>query len=452
MGIKNGGSTILSFIQRGLYQKTAKHYGIYIDGELMRYKGMIESNLTAHNAEEAIAVTSFLYLQRIIENIQKFVGTPAHDVYVYMDGKRVNNKCAQVLNFNFDASHIRSLFARQCMDIGYNVKMLQHGESELQMYLERDRTYDLNVFVTNDSDLISICYDHRPSIELTSGTQLPALSYKNLNLKYYDANGNRHANHQKAILDDNLGYADDMYTIKDSCLWINCASKNIQAYGLDFVADIIGYTPNVFRTFVALCGTDFTANLYTNSMISSILTASKADKAFVNELHDFCEISAIIYSFGLRGCGTAKRYVDSSTSTAGIGECLGNFDKTQFAKSIDIYIRYVTTGVMSVEPMPKFNMGAVSKHFIHALTAGDCMGSGKVLAQYCENQGNNALLQNVRQNLGTWNVNLLTPSPQKIRAQKRKATTSIQPINNLKKTLDLMNIIKTEKLYVSDSE
>lgn len=457
MGIKNGGNTILSFMQRGLFaNRDIKKYAIYVDGELMRYKGMTEQNLCSHNAEEAIANTSFQYMQRLIRDIINMIGSRPQDVYVYMDGARVNNKCAQALNFNFDASQIRAIFRMQCEDYNYIVRALQYGESELQMYLQRNQDeHNLNIFITNDSDMISICYDHEPkitssTISVENNQESRLLKFNELKLK----NFNTMPTMEKAILDDNNGYEENIYNIIDSCLWINCASKNIRGYGMDFVAQTIGYDSIVFRTFVALCGTDFTQNLYTNSMISSILTASTVDKDQINKLTDYNDIAPMLFSFGVRGLGTVKRCNEMTNANHDIANADGSYDKIRFAQAIDIYIKYICTGIMSINSMPKFNMGIVAKHFVHALTNGECMTTGKTLAAYCENRSFDILLQNIRHNLGTWNIKMLEKTMKK--NYVRRKTTAIKCRRRLFDDVDqyelIKNLLNPPKLYMSDSD
>jgi hypothetical protein len=124
----------------------------------------------------------------------------------------------------FDAALVRTTFMNPCSGIGYRVCELRSGESELQMYLRRDKTADLNVFVTADSDIISICYDHYQSVSAIAAITMTSRQTTT-------TTNNNWGN----IIDENDTYEDDASVI-DSCLWI-CPKRDITFIGFDRCAN-----------------------------------------------------------------------------------------------------------------------------------------------------------------------------------------------------------------------
>lgn len=426
MGIKNGAPEIISNIRRGLYNKRAKVYKIIVDGELMRYKGMIENNLTKHNAEEAIAATSFDYMKNMIDEIEVHCGYKAKEIIVYMDGSRVFNKESNRSDFRFDASLIRTVFKSICYEYGYTVRELAHGESELQMYLQRDKDVHLNVFLTNDSDMISICYGHVPKIqypELVNNDDVN--SKQDCNINWHESKPGLIKNYVNkiskpplniieaqampdttltkstySIIDYNCTYkgeygCGDEVQVFDSCLWINCG-KSITAIGFDFIDSRIKYNKLVFRIFMALCGTDFTNNLFTDSMISGILLANEKDIEFVNGLSDIHEIIAILLLLGIRSGGTLKRFDEKAK--------LSTFDENEIEDSISMYLQYIDSGEMKNAIIPRPCMPLACRHYIYAMKgAQDACFVKSALQNWAYKITLSEVIENLKQHLGTFN-------------------------------------------------
>lgn len=294
MGIENGANEIISLFEKGLYAKRPTRYEISIDGELVLYKGMTQENLSRRNAEEHIAVDSYNYLVNMCLKIERMILqqqqqqqprriTPQHRIVVYMDSvsERVMNKKIRSHQLaSLDSHLMRNLFITMCERNGHIfVEQLgKGGESELQMYLLRDQTCPLNIFVTNDSDFISIAYNHQPK------TAKPLMLRDILPIEATDASGE--------ILDSNNSY-EDCSKIVDSCLWIKCCGSKsaMRAYGLDYNVRLVDFSTSTFRLLVALCGTDFTTNILTTSMIRNIVSyirRTTSDVATNRLLYAFC--------------------------------------------------------------------------------------------------------------------------------------------------------------------
>lgn len=389
MGIRNGAPNILKCIKRGLYHRSAKNYTIYVDGEFMRYKGMIDNNMAKADAEAAIAQTSFEYLRRIVNDIEELLGKRAKLIKVFMDGERVSNKTTKRSEFYFDSGLIRVMFKRLCAcQQNFAVKELKYGESELQMYLTRDQSNDLNVFLTNDSDMISICYGHTPKVS-----------------ENYDRR--QHTQHQvklleKSIADDNNEYVKD-FDVLDSCVWINCG-REVRAIGFDFITERVIYTPRIFRTFVAFCQTDFTENLFPESMINGILHASDEDKQFINGLTDINAIAAALQVLGIRGGGSIKR--DRKLAFT-------KFDPTAIELAVLMYIQYISTGSMPNCNIPSNDMSYACRQYLYAMRRQDTCFTLKALREWAKSISLSEAIDNL-------NTFIDDPMTDVIAAKKRK--------------------------------
>lgn len=279
MGIESGANEIISLFERGLYSARPDRYTISVDGELILYKGMTQDNLSRRNAEEYIAVDSYNYLVNLCAKIEQMMQQQQqqqslphkhieHKITIYMDSvsERVMNKKVRTQQISsIDSTLMRSLFITMCERNGriFVEQLGKGGESELQMYLLRDKSCPLNIFITNDSDFISIAYNHRP----TCTTTMTLRDIANAAAAVAAA-----ASTHK-IIDQNFTY-EKSDKIADSCLWIKCSGNKsaIQAYGLDYNARLVGFSTTAFRLLVALCGTDFTTNILTSSMIRNIVS------------------------------------------------------------------------------------------------------------------------------------------------------------------------------------
>lgn len=397
MGIKNGAPTIITINRRGLYNKRPHKYKINVDGEFMRYKGMIEINLTKHNAEEAIAATSFDFMKRLIDEIELHLGRKASEVVIYMDGTRVFNKESGRADFKFDAGLIRMVFKTICSEYGFTVIELQHGESELQMYLQRDKSVDLNVFLTSDSDMLSICYGHTPSV--------------------VDENYSVESQKQdttSSIIDQNMIYVSGTKVL-DSCVWVN-SCKVVTYMGFDFIRERVKYDVFQFRTFISLCGTDFTNSLLTESMISAILLAEDSDIETINKLTDINHIAAGLLLLGIRGGGTIKRFDDRAKNT--------NYDALGVDKSVRMYLDYVGTGKMENSVIPKPNMSLMCRHYLYAMRRQDTSFVKKALCVWAKNCTILEAMENLKSFLGTYNPH--EECTTKSASRKRKAAVVVE--------------------------
>lgn len=363
MGIKHGSVELVTAIEHGLYNRHAKVFDINVDGENLQYKGCVSSVTCQANAEALIASTAHEYLSKTIVSIEQWLGGNARNINIYMDGQRVENKDSRT-KLTFDVRAIRAFFAYHCHQSNWTV--IENGESELQMYLRRDRSVNLNVFVTNDTDMISICYGHEP----LSTSSILNIESQDLMM----TNGCTSAN----ICDLNRIYSNDIETVPassnvntahhvyDSCLWVNTKCQQLKLIGFDYVADKLNYDVQIFRVMIAMCGTDFTPGILTNTQIRALLlpsheninryTAAVGLSGASRPIHD---IVVALLALSFRGGGLVNRAKYKADETV-------NLEK--FIDAIRIYCHYVNTGCM-VGTTERQNCGLVVRHYVYAMMA-----------------------------------------------------------------------------------
>ncbi|WBR61457.1 hypothetical protein [Drosophila suzukii associated hytrosavirus 1] len=349
MGLKYGAQKLIEKLKYGLYNNQPEKYVIYVDGELMRYKGLVSSNLSCHNACEAIANTSFDYMMNMVKNIEFMLSCSAKKIIVFMDGARVNNKMVRPNRSQFDTDLIRNLFKSKCFLNNVIVHELVNGESELQMYLKRDRSNNLNVFLTSDSDMIAILYSHTPTITDKYGNNI---KYSDLEFKVDNENFQR-------ISNNNQVYSQKNIKIKDSCLWINC-SYQVIAIGCDFNSKRMIFDPTVFLTMIGMCGTDFTDSILTETMIQGILRADINDINEINCMTDLHCIAALLIFIAIKNGGTIRPMQRHRISCG-----TRSFD--DFVKNLQYYINYIQTGVMTDEIIVDVNTPLLCRDILNLL-------------------------------------------------------------------------------------
>lgn len=402
MGISTG-SKIIPWFFRGLYNQCPSHYDVYVDGELMRYKGMIHKNLTLAAPEEAIAHTAFECLNNTLTSLESMLVMSAKHVYVYMDGERVRNKTYDRAPTPLNSSLIRFTFKGLCHNIGYIVRELNYGESELQMYLDRERSCPLNVFITCDSDMISICYDHRPTIrsvdnvEISDEAKLQEIHEQARSVNHLLTHIHECDDQSNGITDINSTYLDAFenggsdnppkYTVVDSCMWLsNNGSYNARAIGMDFCRYRLKYHERVFRTFLALNGTDFTdcSKMCTPTMIAPFFNATTEDIEFINakceELYDTKDKP---YDFYWNYLAAAILFLCVKTRDNKVCSTLTrlnvkrdtrksprDFIAIDVERTLSMYYSYITTGRMCEEIITQTDMTVGTRHYLRAIFAG----------------------------------------------------------------------------------
>lgn len=477
MGIVNNRNNIVNKVREiGTYHRQARNYKVYVDGELMWWKGVIGANLSKHCCEEPIAATACEYLDGILRKIRLKMNNRAWDsVTVFMDGARVENKVRRAQHsFNCDVSLVRKLFKEMCIcSSGYEVVQLVYGESELQMYLNRDQLCGLNILVTGDSDMISICYDHMPKIydvktktineimselgETTNddGTTTKKLSVvENFDFKTDTVHEDVDNYFECEIYDSNAYYDSTKYRVFDSCVWYDCSSSQRTMIGFDSIRANLVYNPCVFRTFIANCGTDFTSHLFTNSMAGGILEdfvrlengtvygSKREEREFINTLENASEITAALLFLTLRSNGIIIRTTTSSMALA------AKFDPKDFDQSIEIYNDYIRSGRMRKENMPKVDMALLCRNLIYAMKN----GSDNVFTkQALRTWATRITVEEAISNFRTFTTENTTPPIDKLLQKKQQSQPQQCIAGNSKKT-KFTHLLRQSGGYDSDSE
>lgn len=374
MGLRNGVYTILERLQYGLYNRlTAHDYTIYVDGELMRYKGMVDTNLSLHNACEEIAKTSFAYMMGMIRHIEEMMSPfKPNEIIVYMDGEhRIANKIVRSSSsrMNVDIKMVRGFFIKYCeMSNSRNMRVenLKSGESELQMYLNRKRENNVNIFLTSDSDMITILYGHEPigcTDKLSTQIDDDDVNYR--------------------ISSKNKIYTLLHNDIRDSCLWINCNNRSM-AIGCDFSHRILRLNKLHFRTFTAICGTDFTQNLLTETMIKAVLDASDEDITLINRQSTLENIIKIIMFIGMKNGGTLKpmkRY-----------DCQISYSLYDYIDNVKFYLEYIENGIMTEKIFTNVDTSTLCRNIFNELGYPSRIFRKSQLVQWCRMKNLNDFL------------------------------------------------------------
>lgn len=362
MGLRNGAHALIERLQYGLYNRVgARTYTIYVDGELMRYKGMVDTNLACHNACEEIARTSFAFMRNMVESVEELMSPfRPTEIVVYMDGEqRIKNKVIRAANrLQYDVKMVRSFFVQMCRSAPRTrVECLDCGESELQMYLRRARTNDLNIFVTSDSDMIAIAYGHRPvaCLEASATIDDSATNWR--------------------VINANRVYAQPSPAMLDSCLWINCSYKTV-AIGCDFSDERLRLRRRHFLIFVGMCGTDFTANMIAETCIRAVLDADEDDIELINSRETMYDIVAAILFVGIKNGGTLKP----------IKACASHVSRNidDYLDNLSVYSAYIESGVMVERDLKSVDVSTVSRQIFTDLGYPGTVFRKSQLAQWCK--------------------------------------------------------------------
>lgn len=320
MGISNG-SIFYELFQRGLYKKKPKTVRIHFDGENMWYKGQISAALTSTNPESQIAMFAenfVLNLKLDIENLLHLSHIPNKDVFIWMDGERSIYKETRHYDFKFNKDVARSEFKERLKNQGFQINQLISGESELIMYHDRNIGNDLtelNVFVTNDSDMFSICYNHYPKIKNEFDVEILDFDFSKLE----EFNSIEECIHISQRLNDlNSNYSSNL-KVYDSCVWVSTNSGNIRVIGMDGVQERIKLKPKVFNVLTVMCGNDyFRQSMLSKSCLNCIMNFLKncqieklysKELEFINSLNDPIDICVAFLYISVKKKGTLVRKI-----------------------------------------------------------------------------------------------------------------------------------------------
>lgn len=402
MGIHGGGATLIDTIaRRALYNRLATTYNIYIDGEFMRYKGINPETKSAADSDDAMVETALRYLGKVINAIKSYLPGRLKCCYAYMDGTRQEGKVQRVKGclddeFTRELKRARYIFGLKTMKCA--VIELEHGEAELQMYIRRDKSVPLNVFVTNDSDMVPICYGHLPSLPVAAASFYGSLAPGDMPVKYL------------TVIDPSYAYPKGVADqVLDSCVWFKTCPDKLQVVGFDGAligqkdgntddssttdeqnddrttdgqndgqkaatgdddSSSIGLMPRPLRCLVYFCGTDYSDHLLTATMVDKILLALEAQteagreaRLTLNQLTDPLEMAAVYMFLAIRGGGTVRQMKVSSLDPD------FHFDPDVVSEAFEMFHTYVTTGTMggNGKIIPRPSGMLLSRELLYAL-------------------------------------------------------------------------------------
>lgn len=438
----------ISSLHRGLYRRLPKNYHLYLDGEYLWHKGTAKSNTVVSNAENQVAEVAYRYVCNIVYQLALYFGNVYPEkIWVYMDGERIRNKEIRPYHqLEYDVRSARRLFVEKASTIkNSHIVRLESGESELEMYLKRVKTSDLNVFVTADTDMVSICYGHEPivyesnDVELISPTREYILSHMVDNLNHNSSitlglSSELEKRTKNAIADDNFNYQNsERYKITDSCAWFQLSSAlNKRLIGFDYSASLHRFYVRPYRTFVSLCGTDFTRPFLTPTMSINFFSASNNE---IDTLNTETDTLRLMYGILYLCCKRQGTRLPQSTADT---QC--NINDVKLA--IDSYLAYIQTGKMTESILShRYSQPYLARKILQSMTGLLTITAPKV-TEWCVHNSINVAIKNVESNLmqkiNTFGVmpveekkciitpNLILPVPQK----KKKIDDTIPKIKS----------------------
>lgn len=325
----------------GLYNHGAATYNISVDGELMRHSGLFDQNIQSHNPEEAISHSAYKATQSVIDRLVNFIGKTPNKILIYMDGTRVPNKVEREYTTSYNHKAVRAEYCNRIRATKeYTLVQLESGEAELNMYLLRDKSVGLNAFITRDSDMLSILYDHQPIVEHNKGTVKCREDHRltNYNNQYVDGS-----------------------IVRDSCLWFNNNFTTPTMFGMDNTVEHLMYNRETFRILCALSGTDFTNHGLTKKCVESLLNLPVEDKIFLNGLDPFEKYIGILI-FAVKCKAQLVREKPEEIHGFNMN---GEQIKFNIENNFNAYNKYLTTGEMG--KMSRLPMTAITKLMIYCM-------------------------------------------------------------------------------------
>lgn len=356
MGILNGSKKILEKLENGLYNRDITKYSIYIDGDLLIHKGVFEDVLRNNNdPDREVATASYKYVEKLLDHIESDLLIRANEKIVFLDSIiRVKNKRERVHTDLFDKRNTCEIFKNICLENGIKVTELEYGEAEIQMYLKRDQTNSLNIFLTADSDMIPILYNHKPKVfnrETNIIQKYKTFKYRpdeNFRNFFFKSKNKIYTNQDNVIL--------------DSCLWVNCR-KIISVIGCDYNRKRLKFNNLSFLVFCGMCGTDFTEGILTETMIDGILYHTKEnDFKIINKQTDIICIVAGILILAAKKKGIIKRLRKPQKYKP-----LDNLSVKieDYIENLQYYIEYIKTGIMTDKTFNKVNIPVICREFFY---------------------------------------------------------------------------------------
>lgn len=329
MGIKN--FQILSKAGNyGAVPKNINVVGIYLDAEFLHFKGRVYEALNHPTPELEIAIVAHKYTIRLLAQLKSMFKDAEYTIYAYFDGTRNMQKGARSQPDLVCRPEIVKFYKKMLSDDGIKIVQLDVGESELLMYLNRDVTNDLNIFVSGDSDMYSILYNHQPTNPSTkTHKETFESTLGKVTIDVYDDDG-----------------------VKDSALWV-FIHKDFSIIACDNMN--FNMSTRQFRQFTSLLGTDYTPPILTRTMAQSVIQTAM-DKPVPEDLTDLeFFIVIIIYGFMYK---YSRKPLSIKSAPGKIGHIITNANS---------YYKYVTTGKCDVTFCKSIDSAKVINFMLQAL-------------------------------------------------------------------------------------
>lgn len=160
--------TIHQQLSCSLNKLEGKKINLYIDAMINLFVGVTESNIALDNCPFVISNIALDSIATIIKKFKKIANVDK--IIIYFDGRRPfsKNTTSEIRRNNMKLPYqdykntkkqlieASNIFVEK---YGAQIEALDVGEAEVEMFLHRDPQTP-SVFVTRDSDMISLCYNY----------------------------------------------------------------------------------------------------------------------------------------------------------------------------------------------------------------------------------------------------------------------------------------------------
>lgn len=372
-----GSGIMMEKLKYGLFNHNPCNYAIHIDGNIMLRKSYGITNpglsyrprvyprhrLFSEERCDKFAKDAFLYIEEMVAAIEAmFHPKRAHTKIIHFEPPR-----ADLPEYGFFRK-LDTFFKLHLVCESEWMIERDSWEDMVNVYNHRNKSYDLNIFVTNNKDMMMVTYNHIPRVDCSStnthliewGEDHLCVVKKDLPLSVAQQPIIKHQIHNF-----NYGY-DSGLTVSDSCLWINPSWETF-AIGCDYNKNHLGFSRIAFRIFGAICGTFMTQTMLSESMIRGILNLRGIDLALLNEQTEILPIVALLLVIGLRHKGIVKAMDGSDLVMLLEIKC--------WLKHMNRYMEYLETGVIYFDSTSKKCKNNMLKLTVCILRTMDFKGS-----------------------------------------------------------------------------
>lgn len=278
---------------------------------MVLHSARVTSALQSRDVNQSVATIAAENFFNIINVCGRELSVYPRAVYIYFDGVAPKGKLAtQQLRLAYNAPEgdlcmqtvedlVTLRINKTQKQYSITIVKLATGESELSMYALRDQNVNTNVFITTDTDIFNILYNHTPVIpEGYTPTHALELEDSETDTETLPPQANFAFNSYpqqftRAIKHSYTSY-NPTVTIKDSALLLMRSKDAYTFYSLDNAYKSFWMSPLVFRVFCGMCGSDYTTSVLTKSMCENVVKFE--DHAIIKKINALEDVMSITIS------------------------------------------------------------------------------------------------------------------------------------------------------------